>query len=731
MNPEGRAAVAGEFGVTLPPRPYPGLRPFQFDEWPIFFGRERMIDEVSDRLVTQQLLVVHGDSGCGKSSLIRAGVLPRLKQDSARGGTSWTICTVTPGDAPVANVARALAALRPAEDQDALVLELRRILNSGQEGAAALVERLGGDRGPYVCLLIDQFEEIFAHARLHGPHQASLLVGLLIGLARRQTPRLFVILTMRSEFLGACAQFEGFAEEVNGTQYLLPRMAHADLVRAICEPATLYGGTVAPALAERLIAEVRGRQDQLPLIQHGLMLLHRQKTPVPGTPWRLTLDDYRAPGGLSQLLSDHADEVMAQVEPADGRVTEDLFRALTDINADGQAIRRPQRFRDLVAICGAGGDALRRIVDGFRAEGVSFLRPYGTEPIADDEPMDISHEALIRCWRRIAGDDGWLEREFRNGLVWRSLLVQADSFERDPSNVLSPATAEERNAWLRRRNAAWAERYGGGWPRVVRLVEASVAERQRRLDAEIKTQSELAVAAEKVRRVKLFRWGMVISLALLAVAVWAAITAFQERQRALQESLRANDAAAVAKVERQRALNAQREAERRREIAERSAATVLDELERLRRAAAAAPAGGALQQQIKQADDRIKQGAYALLSARIYIHYSGEAQRAPAEELARRIAASRLGDTTLIVPAVQRVDDWPPRALLRCFVGDECAKYGQPLVDLVNRQLSTPKLRLQDFSATYTPDGRIRPLHFEIYFPSVPLVLEAPAAKAY
>ena len=102
MSPGAAAASPADerfdavFAIHLPARPYPGLRPFEQHEWPIFFGRERMTDEIVDRLLGHRLLVVHGDSGCGKSSLVRAGVLPRLEQESARGGVRWRTCTTLP-----------------------------------------------------------------------------------------------------------------------------------------------------------------------------------------------------------------------------------------------------------------------------------------------------------------------------------------------------------------------------------------------------------------------------------------------------------------------------------------------------------------------------------------------------------------------------------------------------------------------------------------------------------
>jgi hypothetical protein len=747
------AAAPDVFGVTLPARPYPGLRPFGKDEWPIFFGREQMADEVVSRLVHQRLLVVHGDSGCGKSSLIRAGVLPRLEQDTARGGTRWITRVMTPGDEPLPRLAEALAEVpagdeKGGHDAEARQLRLRRILNCGRDGSAALVDEVCGRRDAYVCLLVDQFEELFAHARRRGPQQASLLIDQLLGLRALGSDRLFVVLTMRSEFLGACAQFEGFAAAVNETQYLLPRMGHADLVRAIREPATLYDGEITLDLAERLIAEARGSQDELPLIQHGLMRLH-DLAGRPERAWRLTLADYPQARGLAGLLSDHADEAMARVEPDDRgregtRVTEDLFRALTDINADGQATRYPRRLRDLMAIAGADEATVRRVVDAFRAEGVSFMRPYGLEPIALDDSVDISHEALIRCWARIAAaEDGWLIREFKNGLVWRSLLVQADSFERDASNILSPATAEERERWLKRRNPAWAERYGGGWARVEALVVTSVAQRQRQMQAEIDARardeqlklreeqarlqeatlrSELAVAREKSRRVTLFRWGIVVSLVLTALAATAAEVARRERIAAEE----AQSAATLAALEATNAADNERAKAR---VAQRAADTISAELAKLRLAAAAAPADSALRRQIDQAGSTIEKGVDTLLSPRIYLHIADESQRPAARALTTRIEANRIDGKTLIVPGVQRVANAPRRAELRCFLADECRVYGLPLLHIVNTQLQTPQVTLRNFADAETA-GTVRPLHFEIFFPAGRIELTPQDAKA-
>jgi hypothetical protein len=423
----------------------------------------------------------------------------------------------------------------------------------------------------HICILVDQFEELFTFAKRHGPEEARLFVDLLVGLQENPPPGLYAILTMRSEFLGHCARFEGLAEAVNRTQYLLPRMERPALLRAICEPATLYGGEVSRELAERLIADAGGDQDQLPLIQHGLMLLWRRNIGPPaganglaeevaaferpgaatplhhdglaesparfeideaplsfhrddGPVWHLGLEDYQSAGGLATLLSDHADEVMAQAAPDAERqkLVEHLFRALTDINAEGQAIRRPQTFAELVAVTGGDAPTLEAIIDHLRAKGVFFLTPYGHAPIQSGTLIDISHEALIRCWRKIADkEEGWLQREFKDGLLWRSLVIQAESFERDPASVLSPATTDERERWLQRRTAAWAERYGGGCERVQKLVEASAANA-----AEVKRREQERVVAEEraAARAKLQRRTLLGSVVAMALSIiWAMV----------------------------------------------------------------------------------------------------------------------------------------------------------------------------------------------------------------
>ncbi len=708
--------IADVFDFELPPQPYPGLRPFSKEEWPIFFGRECLLDELIDRLIAQSLFVVHGDSGCGKSSLIRAGVLPRLEQQFARGGSGWITCSTTPGDAPLENLADALAGITGAGDETRRH-EIRRILNSGAHGAAALAQYVSERRGEHVCILIDQFEEIFAHARHHGRQQSSVLIALLIGLHKLADPRLRVVLTMRSEFLGACAQYDGFAQAVNATQYLLPRMERADLLRAIQEPATLYDGDISSDLAERLIDEAGGTQDQLPLIQHALMQLYCRRRVQPDKRWRLERVDYPH-RGLRGLLSDHADELLASVKgtPDAARTVEEMFRALTEINADHQAIRRPQTFEALLQVTRAEEHHLRKILDVFRAEGASLLRPYGTAPIKHHDPVDISHEALIRCWSKIADEkEGWLVREFEDGITWSALLVQCESFEKDPGNVLSAATTEERRYWLSGRNANWARRYGGGWDRVQKLIEASVTARD-----------ELARQESRARRMKVFRWGFAITSLLLFVTLYATISAVSDRKAAVRAQTKAEQAAdqeAAARVEAERrqleVAAASEKLAADKKAADALIASLETELDRLKAAAAQAPANSAIRQSINNADTVLQQRVEQFNTAtqeqpRIYVHISDPNQREAVRAFVSQLTSPSRATLQITVPGIQLVKP-VSGAFLRCFDAAECKMYGAALTERINRALEYPQVKLQIFKS-YKDKSAIRPLQFELYF---------------
>jgi len=254
--------------------PYPGLRPFERHEADIFFGRETQVDAMVDRLGRAHLLAVTGSSGSGKSSLVRAGLLEALETGLlATAGPVWRFATLRPGSHPMTELAAALLdALGAARTADDVALRRAGLERGPLSLIEELRERPQPDRGN-LLILVDQFEELFRYQGLAGREEAEAFVALLLASANERHVPIYIVLTMRSDFLGRCAEFDGLAEAVTDAQYLCPRLSREQIRSAIEGPAKVFGGMVEPRLVSRIVDDMGTDPDQLPLMQHALMRL--------------------------------------------------------------------------------------------------------------------------------------------------------------------------------------------------------------------------------------------------------------------------------------------------------------------------------------------------------------------------------------------------------------------------------------------------------------------------
>src|SRR2546423_5177006 len=417
-NEQGKRGLAMSLGsaatfteVAVPANPFPGLRSFELEESHLFFGRDGQSEQLITKLGRTRFLAVVGTSGSGKSSLVRAGLLPALLGGFMVGAHSaWRIAVMRPGNDPIGNLARSLNEVgAPAAssngDSAIRIAGTEATLRRGSRGLLDAVRHMTMSGNENLLVVVDQFEEIFRFARASGDqayqNEAAAFVKLVLEASSRRELPIYVVLTMRSDYLGDCSQFWGLPESVNESQYLIPRLTRDQLREAISGPIAVGGGAITPRLVNRLLNDVGDNQDQLPILQHALMRTWDKWKEVPGG-GPIDLGDYEATGGMAEALSRHAEEAFGELPDAHSReVAEKLFKALTEKGPDNREIRRPITLGELCAVTGATEADAVQIIETFRQPGRSFLMPPAGVELDAGSLIDISHESLIRGWQRL------------------------------------------------------------------------------------------------------------------------------------------------------------------------------------------------------------------------------------------------------------------------------------------------------------------------------------------
>ncbi len=554
-----------------PFNPFPGLRAFEADEDYLFFGREQRTDELLHRLRTSHFLAVIGPSGCGKSSLVRAGLIPSLHSGLMSGaGSSWRVATVLPGENPIGNLAAALSAPQVLGTDDEAPATRRVILEASLRASAlGLLDAVRQARlpaGDNLLLVVDQFEELFRFKRQRGSaDQAVAFVKLLLAASAQEELPLYVVITMRSDFIGDCMEFPGLPEAINRGQYLVARMSRTELRSAITGPIAVGGGTITPRLLVHLLNDVGDNTDQLPVLQHVLMRLWNrwQRDRDPREP--LDLEDYAAVGTLREALSLHAEEAYTELpSPAARAIAEKAFKALTHVDAGGQRIRRPCTVAELMAVTGTTQSEILAVLEPFRRAGRSFLRPPADQEIELESVVDLSHESLIRVWRRLVG---WVDEEKRSCDYYRRVATAAARYRAGEAGLWQDPQLGLHLRWRDRAAPipAWAERYAPGFDSAMRFLD----------------ESHRALEASR-RRQRLILYALA-AVAMLVVILVGALLWYRNVQQA-----RFNDRLEGLAKEADSTILA---LEEEREILQRDTSDLLKEVDRLRGVVEAATSG--------------------------------------------------------------------------------------------------------------------------------------------
>jgi WD40 repeat protein/DNA-binding XRE family transcriptional regulator len=451
-------AVAGGTGPrpgVVTGSPYRGLAVFGEQDAGWFFGREAATSAVLDRmsrlLAGTGLLVVSGASGAGKSSLLRAGVLPRIRADglsAAPGATSWPCVLFTPTRAPLDELALRVAPLAGTDAAAVrhgletapawFALTARQAALAEPRGPAGDGDDLTADGGQpslqrRLLLVVDQFEELFTQCPDEGQRRAFLAAldaAATAGHGPDQTPAALVVLGMRADFEARCADYPQLAGPVQD-RYLVTAMTGRQLRMAITEPAKKAGSKVDDDLTDLLLAEVRTGQPGtfgagvLPLLSHALDQSWRSRTGP-----ALTLADYERTGGIEGAVAGSAQRAYDALTPAQQAAARDVFLRLTVTSSDGvDSADRATRAELTEGKSPAEAQDVETVLEAFAAERLLTLAA-GT--------VELSHEVLLTAWPLLR--DTWLADTRADRIVRTRLSATAAEWahhSRDPSYLYS------------------------------------------------------------------------------------------------------------------------------------------------------------------------------------------------------------------------------------------------------------------------------------------------------
>jgi len=482
--------------------PYKGLLRFEPEDVGWYFGRERVVADLLATVASARCVGVVGASGSGKSSLARAGLLAALADDALPGSAQWPRVLVNPGADPTLELARVLAPLSHAVSAD----HVRDRLLEDPSSLAGFAERaMNGAHGDgALMIVVDQLEEVFAVCR-DEEVRARFLDVLVCAAADPDSPSR-VLVAIRSDYYGRCAEHAAFAELLGRANLLVGPMRPDELQRAIEEPARRAGLVLEDGLVERIFDDVGSEPGSLPLLETALLETWSRRS---GN--TLTLEGYASAGGVHGAVAHLADDVYARLSSSEQAAARGIFLRLAEPGVGTNDVRRRAPLDELVA-------------DDEQAAVLTALVDHRLV-VTNDATAEVAHEALLREWPRLRG---WLEEDREGRRVQRALAIGAQEWT---------ASDHDEDLLLRGSRLAAAVDVAHEHP-----TETNPVEREFLIASRAQQDSDLHSARRTARRFRRLTVGLA---ALLVVAVVAGAFSLVERSRADDNASRAKVEAAT------------------------------------------------------------------------------------------------------------------------------------------------------------------------------------------
>jgi len=530
--------------------PYKGLRSFDESDAADFFGRDALVRQLLERLGEEgpahRFLAVVGPSGSGKSSVVKAGLIPALRAGALPGSQNWFVVEMLPGAHPLDELEIGL--LRIAADKNLGLMEQlqrdeRGLIRAARlalpDGSADTQTPTGKEQQSELLLVVDQFEECFTRAV--DKAESKHFLRSLWAAVNEPRSRVRVIITLRADFYDRPLMHPEFSQLMRQRTEVVVPLTAEELAEAICKPAERAGVRLEAGLVESIVADIKEQPGALPMLQYALTeLFDAQENGL------LTKSAYQAIGGVSGALARKAEETFERLDASQQEAARQLFLRLVALGEGTEDTRRRALYSELTTIV-IDQTAIQAAMDAF---GRTRLLLFDRDPVTRQPSVEVAHEALLREWKRLRE---WLDESRTDVRMQRLLSTLAQEWaeaQQDPSFLLSGTRLAQFEGWAAGSQIALTQEERAFLDASLAEAQAREAEerarQQRELEAAQKlAQSERQRAEEQGRSARRLRYGAVFLAFLAVVAVILAAVAFQARRTAQAERDKAQVQSAV------------------------------------------------------------------------------------------------------------------------------------------------------------------------------------------
>ncbi len=562
--------------------PFPGLRPFTFEESHLFFGQDSITDHIIFKLLTNKFVCLLGGAGVGKTSIINCGIKSVLLSNIAKPvDTPWLIFHTTPGMEPISNLAQFISSNQfdNAIDENNHIQEqiCYSILKRGTLGLIELIDQFRFPANQNFLFIIDQFEDLF-RLKYHTSDiefydEALQYVNLFLEALKSDKYNIHVVISIRSDFTDDCVLFPNLADVINRSNVLIPKMNRDQVKEAIINPLRILNVKLEESLLVQILNDATTIDDMLARLQHALHRTWNNWVMLNNPDKAISIKEYEVTGGIKSSVSNHANLIFDELNTVDQKTCEIIFKSLTERGSENKGLPRPCTIKELASVAKVDIEDILRIIDLFRNQESSFI-VCADHYLNKDSIIDLSHVSLIRLWNRLKI---WIEDEAISGQMYTQISETSAAYQVGKVGLLVPPDLQFAINWREKQQPTleWAKRYNPAFERTMVFLRTSLETYEAQ---EALKHQKARQAIRKVRSIS-FILGSVVLLTIGLTIYYQSLTRVADKQKtiALRQKMEADIISQKAKIETKEALEDKWKAELDANEAERTKKMAMEE----------------------------------------------------------------------------------------------------------------------------------------------------------